>query len=146
MKNSERQTLATQFHEEQDRLHDRISEWRSWWEELSEWGEPRFGEMAQRLRLIRDRLRQHFQHEESAECYEQISRIGPKYREESDRLVSEHGPLIDRLEYLCAQLEGCEPGIDCWGDAKRMFEEFLQELRSHERDENTLIDCWSREN
>lgn len=144
MTQSERRELAEQFQHEQVDLHQEIDEWREWWRELSELGDPRFGEMADRLHHIRDRLKAHFQHEEQADLFKEIAAKQPKHAEQTERLLAEHKGFVGELDRLCDQLRGCTPKFECWGDAKLSFEEFLNELEAHETEEKKLLEIWSK--
>ena len=142
---ADHQAQAASFRTEQHELHHKIDEWTTWWNELSQLGEPRFGEMRDRVEVIRDRLETHFHHEEESELYRETSAIKPQYAQLAEQLVSEHRELLDRLRELCTTLAAPEPQFATWGDAKSSFQEFLNELEEHEKQENKLIDLWTKQ-
>ncbi len=94
-------------------LDREISDWRTWWKELSELGQPNFGEMGDRLAQLRENLVAHFAIEESH---------GSPSR--ATRLREEHPELIAELEGLIARLHSCEGGFECWGGAVRRLRNF----------------------
>lgn len=143
MTQSNHQPLADEFHHEQHGLHEKIDEWRKWWSELADLGVPRFGEMHDRVRLIRDRLETHFQHEEESGIFQEISDMKPKHAQLATQLLSDHQKLLNDLSRLGARLGATDPEFATWGDARRSFDEFLDELETHERNENELLDLWA---
>lgn len=143
MTQGDHQTLATTFRNEQHDLHHQIDDWREWWNELSELGEPRFGEMHDRVQSIRNHLATHFHHEEESGIFQEISNLKPKHAQQATQLLSDHQKLLNDLNRLCARLGTPEPEYATWGDARRSFEDFLDELEIHERNENALMDLWA---
>ena len=119
--------------QEHDQLEQEVLEWRRWWAELREMGEPHFGEMGDRLRHFRDRLSQHFQHEEFR------GPLAGRTDPDTARVWREHAQLIGQLDHLVDRLHRCGPDVGCWGGARRDFEEFLDRLHAHEANESRLI-------
>jgi DNA-binding transcriptional MerR regulator len=144
MKQVERNALAKEFHHEQVDLHQKIDEWRAWWKELAEFGDPRFGEMGVRVEEIRNVLAQHFEHEENSDLFKELGETQPGIAQQSQKLLTEHRQFIENLNRLCSRLKASEPDFDFWGDARREFEQFLDHLESHESAEKTMLELWSR--
>lgn len=144
MTSEDSQIQATTFHNEQHELHHKVDEWREWWSELSELGEPRFGEMHDRLQLIRNRLKDHFQHEEEAGFIHENSALKAKYQKQLKQLRSDHQQLLSDLDRMCDRLKTAEPELMTWGDAKSDFEQFLIDLDHHEQIENQLMEKWTK--
>lgn len=142
MNQTERQSLTEEFRQEQHAAHQKIDEWRQWWEELSEFGQPRFGEMHDRLQLIRAHLKAHFRHEEQSGFFQQIAEREPDYAPQCDRLVAEHQTLLNELDRLCTRLGTAEPEFENWGAANRAFEDLLRKLENHEKQEHSLFEVW----
>lgn len=114
-------------------LEREVADWREWWRELSELGQPCFGEMSDRLQHFRSRLSAHFQHEKLR---------GPLAGQPGEPVAAiwrDHAQLLRDLDQLIARLQDCGPDACCWGGARREFEEFLDRLHAHELHEARLI-------
>lgn len=123
------QVLEHEHHE----LERQAADWRDWWHQLSELGQPHFGEMSSRLLRFREQLSTHFQHESSH---------GPlaSHRGESvTEILREQAALLQELDELIGRLQERGPDACCWGDAGREFEEFLDRLHVHQQRESQLI-------
>jgi len=116
-------------------LDAEIAEWRSWWSELSEFGEPRIDEMGSRLERFRGHLADHFASEETG-VFASLRKRG--YAAATTRLQAEHRSLLSGLDVLIERFHSCSPRICCWGEARREFEAFLNQLLDHEQRENML--------
>lgn len=134
---SEREVVALK--REHSALDNEIFEWRQWWEQLSELGQPHFGEMGDRLAHFREHLSAHFAHEESQGCLALMSQLSERASNEAKRLREEHPQLLIELDQLISRLRQCEPAFSCWGSARQEFEEFLDRLNSHEESEDALL-------
>ncbi|MBD3676170.1 MAG: hypothetical protein HUJ26_21885 [Planctomycetaceae bacterium] len=144
MSTDDHQTLVKTFWNEQHELHHKINEWRDWWSELSELGEPRFGEMHDRLQLIRQKLRTHFHREEESGFLHENSDLKEKHSEQVTELLSDHRELLSDLDRLCEKLGATESGFVTWGQAKRSFDALLKELDRQEQIENQLMEAWTK--
>jgi hypothetical protein len=138
------QALVETCRHKQTILHRKIDECREWWRELAEIGQPRFGEMNDRLSRIRDLLESHFEYEERSGFLQEVARMRPDHAERCRQLLDGHRGFLERLDQLCSKLSGDEPQLEFWGDAQRIFEEFLNDLESHEREETALLELWNR--
>ena len=144
MNETERQSLTEEFQNEQHAMHRKIDEWRQWWQELSEFGQPRFGELHDRLRSIRDQLAAHFQHEEQSGFFQRVIEFKPEYEDHAAKLLKEHQNVLNELNALCRRLGKAEPEFESWGEANQAFEAFLQKLETHEKQEQTLFEVWTK--
>ena len=98
--------------------------------------------MYDRLRLIQDHLQAHFQHEEQSGFFQQVIGMQPESAPQITQLLSQHQKFVNALDQLCAKLGPAEPKFESWNDAKRTFEEFLEELDAHETAEHSLFEIW----
>lgn len=119
-------------------LNREIEDWRAWWKELSDFGQPHFGEMGDRLALFRDHLRRHFEHEESVESMTMVRQLPSREVGLAADLRDEHATLLGELEQIIDALRACEPEFDCWGQARQAFETFLDRLHAHEEAEERI--------
>ena len=142
MNETNRPSLTDDFQREQHAMHRKIDEWRQWSQELSEIGQPRFGEMHDRLRSIREHLAAHFQHEENSGFFQQTIELKPECANQAESLLGEHQTFLNDLEGLCNRLGPADPEFESWGEANKAFEEFLQRLQTHEKQEHALIEIW----
>ena len=127
------------FDQEHAELDRQVDEWRTWWCELSEMGQPRFSEMGQRLRTFRENLAEHMRHEESSRYLQGLARGNPDHQDEAAQLWRGHHQLLNRLDALIARLSSCNPDYCCWSAARRDFEAWLEALHTHEREELTWM-------
>lgn len=134
------QTEAASLKREHASLIHEIDEWRDWWRELAEMGQPHFGEMGDRLAQFRDHLAAHFAHEKKQDYRAMDAELPVEKAGELARLRVEHAALLDDLDQLVDELQKCEPEIGCWSDARYEFEEFLNRLYAHEDAEDALLD------
>ena len=122
-----------ELQQEHDSLQQEIGEWRRWWNELSQMGEPHFGEMGTRLARFRDHLSQHFQHEEFR------GPLAGRTDPEAASVWREHAQLLGELDQLIARLQKCGSDVGCWGGARRDFEGLLDRLHAHEEHEDRIV-------
>ncbi len=95
-----------------------------WWEVVS-----------LRLRMLRAHLLAHFAQEEKGGLIEEIQRFAPEQQEACERLLREHGRLLDELDWLATQATlRVEPAA--WSDGLRGL---LAGLARHERREDELL-------
>lgn len=115
-------------------LNREIADWRQWWEELKEMGQPHFGEMGGRLAQFRAHLVTHIAHEEKL-----LSESTAEVAKQLPRLRDGHAGLLSELDRLIERLRACEPDFECWSAARLDFDRFLDHLQAHEADEERLF-------
>ncbi len=131
---------AAALRNEHTSLNAEVDEWKQWWGELNEMGDPHLGEMGDRLSQFRDHLAAHFAHEENQGWLSMTMEFPAELVEHVAELRDEHSHLLQDLDSLILQLQQCEPGIDCWGEARQRFEDLLDRLNAHENSEDALWD------
>jgi len=119
-------------------LDAEIAEWRQWWGELAEMGDPHFGEMGSRLAQFREHLASHFADEENGIFLTLVNAADSQTVKEVARLQDEHATFLQDLNLLVERLQACHTDLVCWGDARAEFEDFLDRLKSHEEAEEEL--------
>ena len=119
-------------------LATEIGEWRQWWEELAEMGEPHFGEMGTRLAQFREHLAAHFAEEENGAFLKLVNMADSQTVNEVARLQDEHKMFLTDLDSLVNRLQACDCDMGNWGNARTEFEDFLDRLNSHEEVEEEL--------
>jgi len=138
MNNLDTRSEVDELKDEHASLEHEIADWRTWWDELSQMGQPHFGEMAARLERFRDHLAAHFVHEEQIGLLPAVSQLPKETVDTVARLQDEHRPMLAKLNQLIVRLRACGPEIGCWGQARQEFEEFLDQLHQHEEAESRL--------
>jgi len=133
------QADAARLKSEHASLDREIADWRTWWRELNEMGQPHFGEMGDRLAHFRAHLAAHFAHEESQRGLSLVAELPPESVKRLAQLRDEHGSLMEELDRLIMRLQGCEPEVECWGGAHQEFEAFLGRLDAHENAEEAVL-------
>ncbi len=121
-------------------LEREIAEWRAWWGELSEIGNPHFGEMGDRLARFREHLAAHFKHEEDEGFLSLVMEADRDLILQIAELRDEHGKLLAALDELIGRLHSCDPVLGCWGKARELFEDFIDQLNTHEESEEALLE------
>jgi hypothetical protein len=120
---------------EHSSLEREIREWREWWSQLKELGQPHFGEMGARLAQFREHLAAHFAHEESQKGLSLLASLPDETVLRLASLRDEHGGLLSEIDGLIERLQAGEPQFSCWSDARNEFDAFLDRLDTHERAE-----------
>lgn len=120
-------------------LDQDIADWRIWWKQLNEMGDPHFGEMGDRLARFRAHLQDHFAREESGGCLSLEQKQPRGILNQAQHLKSEHPGLLQELDTLIQHLHACDLEHDCWGRARQDFESFLNRLNTHEAAEDDLL-------
>lgn len=120
---------------EHSSLEREIADWRTWWAELKELGQPHFGEMGNRLAQFREHLAAHFAHEESQKDLGLVEDLPPEAVQRLAELRDEHEGLLEELDQLVQRLRSCEPQFTCWSEARKEFDAFLTRLDDHENAE-----------
>ncbi len=128
-----------ELEQEHQALQCEIEDWRQWWRELREIGEPRFGEMGGRLRQFRDHLQNHFLHEQQASPLAELESSKQPLGKCVLQLWAEHRSLVEELDVIISRLDACGSNSVCWGDARAVFESFLDRLQAHDAGEYQLL-------
>lgn len=63
---------------------------------------------------------------------------------QSTQLLSGLQKLLNDLSRVCAGLRASETEFATWRDARRSFEGFVDELESRERNEDKLMNVWTK--
>jgi len=116
-------------------LSKNIQDTSIWLGQVSQLGRPRFGELATRLSVMRDRMKRHFEHEELlghdlrqvADCVETVS--------SNRRAASDHQHLLQRVDELISKLRELEPPFDSFQQAIDQVGLFVDAFEQHEEQE-----------
>jgi hypothetical protein len=127
------------FLEQHQSLSRRIAELRKWWSELDALGARKFGEMAFRMQELRDLLKEHFEEEERDGYLASALAVAPHFSVQAAELCRQHPHFLDRLDNQIARVRDSEPSSDYWRAARDELEQFLSDLRRHERSENAIV-------
>lgn len=95
-----------------------------------------FHEFRKRLVRLRDELARHFQEEEEGGCLEEAVARCPALAEEVERLLLDHGKLLQDMDTLIEQhaCSGCSDGS--WHAA---FVRLTKDLLTHESAEDDIL-------
>lgn len=126
--------------QEHEALEHEVNDWRQWWHELADLGQPRLSEMGDRLAQFRTHLRQHFLHEQRSGVLAEYAHLNCPQGSQIHQLWAEHQMLLRELDGMIDHLSACESNPLCWGDARAGFEAFLDRLQSHDEAERRLLD------
>lgn len=127
--------LLQQWNDEHQDLSRSIRETTLWLGQVSQRGIPRFGELAARLSLMRQRMKQHFDREEV---------LGNDLQQASDclevkttrrRSINDHQHLTQRIDDLIARLSELEPPFDSFQQAIDQVGLFVDAFEQHEEQE-----------
>ncbi len=132
------ETHVSQLDLENQKLRQEVDEWRQWWRELGEIGQPRFEEMAVRVARYRDLLGQHFVHEEQSVPFIEFVHSNTSTMDDLHAIWEEHTELLTDLDRIVQKLNDCESGSMHWGDAHCVFETFLDQLQAHDEAESEV--------
>jgi hypothetical protein len=85
--------------------------------------------------MLRAHLLSHFAQEEKGGLLEEIQRAAPEQQEACERLLREHGRLLDELDWLAMQaMLRLEPA-----DLSAGLHRLLEKLARHEQREDDLL-------
>jgi iron-sulfur cluster repair protein YtfE (RIC family) len=132
--------IVFELEQEHQALQQEVDEWRKWWQELQEFGQPRFGEMGERLAHFQAHMQSHFRHEETSGPLAESANMSPTVQPRIRKLRNEHGQLLSELAAIIAGLSECGTAFANWGDARQGFEAFLNHLQRHDLEEHELFE------
>jgi len=110
----------------------------AWWQEVREFGIPRFWEMASRVAALRHRLSEHFSHEESVEQNAVKTALGVTSADQLVAMAEEHSDLLQRLDQIVSKANA-SGGYECWGKLGLDFGELIHAIEEHESEELQLL-------
>jgi iron-sulfur cluster repair protein YtfE (RIC family) len=135
------ESLSAQWHQGHAELGEFFDECRQWAYEVAQTGFPHFGELAERLKQLRERLADHFTRED--EISDQLVALHGAPSPEADanrrRAQADHEHLLVRLDGLISKLGELEPPFDSWQQAIGEVELFCDALDQHEEQESDCI-------
>lgn len=127
--------LLQQWNDEHHDLSRSIREITLWLGQVSQRGIPRFGELAARLSLMRQRMKQHFDREEAlGDDLQQVSDC-LEVKTTRRRAISDHQHLTQRIDDLIAKLSELEPPFDSFQQAIDQVGLFVDAFEQHEEQE-----------
>ena len=139
---SEIHALFGQWKDEDRDLDSYVDSVRDWMNDVSKLGIPRFGETANRLQRLRERLNAHFEREDKIG-----GQLQDLYEGDSAELTAacrqaqrDHSSLLDQLDSLIARLDEVDPPFPSWEAAMGQFELFIVALEQHEDHELDSIE------
>ncbi|MGV3483850.1 MAG: hemerythrin domain-containing protein [Planctomycetaceae bacterium] len=129
------------WHDEDRSLKAYLTEVRKWMREVEQRGIPHFGETATRLHTLRERLVQHFDHEDK--MLHQIADIflnpTPEIDSVRSQTIYEHQQLLSTLDDLRGRLLQLQPPFASWQAAMKEVDEFFVALEQHELQESESV-------
>lgn len=132
--------VILELDQEHQALQQEVDEWREWWRELQEFGQPRFGEMGERLAHFQAHMQSHFRHEETSGPLVESANLPLAVQQRIRLLRNEHGQLLSELAAIIARLSECGTAVANWSDARQEFEAFLNHLQKHDLKEHELFE------
>jgi hypothetical protein len=130
------------WHVEDHEMDACLDEIRDWMSQVSQFGIPRFGETATRLRSLHDRMVHHFGHE-----YELIVQLAETHSSPSPELdavrrqaAHDHEHLLVQLHGLIERLDELDPPFGSWEEAMEEVALFMVSLQQHEANESDCLD------
>jgi len=138
-RDSDLQAIYEAMLAEHRELMHKINDLRAWFEQVGEYGRPRFGELGTRLQPLRDELQQHFQEEEAGGYLAEALAVAPRFGREADELRQQHAGFLNGLDSLIGRLGELEPPFSGWTQARTEFEAILTKIREHEGRETAIV-------
>jgi hypothetical protein len=100
---------------------------------------PSFAGVQRALTQLREELKQHFAEEEAGGCLDEAVSRCPRLSGEAKRIEEEHPQILAELDRLIAQSHTAPPTFPNQVTLQREFDRLCQQLREHEKAENTLL-------
>ena len=140
--NSEIHVLFGQWKDEDRDLDSYVDTVRDWMNDVSKLGIPRFGETANRLQRLRERLKTHFEREDTigGQLQDLYSGNSAELTAACRQAQRDHSLLITRLDSLISRLDEVDPPFASWEAAMEQFEMFIVALEQHEDQELDSIE------
>ena len=135
------ENLSQQWKDDHRELDKFFDEYRQWAYEIAQQGVPHFGETAERLKQLRERLTEHFAREDKI-CEQLIAIAGspsPEVDANRRQVATDHINLLSRLDTLINRLGELDPPYDSWQEAVEEVERFCDALEQHEEQESDCI-------
>jgi iron-sulfur cluster repair protein YtfE (RIC family) len=101
--------------------------------------QPSFAGVQQVLTRLRRELQQHFAEEDAGGCLDEAVSRCPRLAGEAKRIEAEHPQILAELDRLIAQSQTLPPTHPNQLALQREFDRLCQQLREHEKAENTLL-------
>ncbi len=128
--------VMQRWNDEHAELSKKITEITRWLGEVSQLGVPRFGELAERLRHLRDRMLQHFDREDKLGEEMHLSHACVEVEATRRRAASDHLHLTERLDRLIAKLSELDPPFNSFQQAIDEVSLFVDAFEQHEEEES----------
>ncbi len=135
------QELTTQWKIEHTELDRFVGQTRLWIKEVCDRGLPRFGELGDKLRVLRARLQNHFELEDalaSAIASQSDSVEVEAFRRQGDR---DHGQLTARLDDMIERLMAPVAPFESFQAAVDEADLLFDTLEQHEEQEFESVRC-----
>lgn len=129
---------AQRLSDQHQAMKREIDDWRQWWHELDELGDPRFEEMGVRLARFHKDLADHLRLEEESGFFDRMGERHPDRLSDITRIRDQHAQLLAALQKLVDALTPSDVTYETWGAAREDFEAFLNDLHAHEAAEHDL--------
>ncbi|WP_161604437.1 hemerythrin domain-containing protein [Roseiconus nitratireducens] len=126
------------WHIENHALEQKVSVVRDWMREVNQFGRPRFGETASRLRVLRDHLVAHFHKEDSmvGNLARRYPSASPEVMAIRRRSANDHRLLLRRVDDLISRLKETDPPFASWTAAMHEVDLFFDVLEQHATQES----------
>lgn len=134
-------TSPSTGHQVHQALLEQLEAVSQWWPDPSQVAVSAMNarEVLVHLTELRDTLKNHFAAEEDRGLLPESTTIDPQWTKKADHLLSQHGPLLERLNSVIATVPITNENPSAWSIAKGHFDEFRKELGRHETAEIELI-------
>jgi|GEM_PF-601238 len=146
MANREEDKETKQAHEhlqylldEHEQILSHLKDLNCWWSELDEHGIPKYGEMGTRVAGFRDLLARHFDDEEQEGYFKPLLDEEPGFCIMVPDFKEKHTATLSRFDDFIARLKQPEPPFQNWGAALAEFENLMEDIRAHEKQEIALV-------
>jgi hypothetical protein len=127
--------LLRQWNDEHLDLAKSIRDTTLWLGQVSQRGIPRFGELAARLSSMRQRMKQHFDREESLGDDLQQASDCVEVKTTRQRAINDHQHLTQRVDDLIAKLSELDPPFASFQQAIDQVGLFVDAFEQHEEQE-----------
>lgn len=135
--------LVRTWNEEHEDLARHITETTQWLAAVSDLGIPRFGELGERLKQLRERLKRHFALEDRLSQQMQASDDCVELATSRRRSLGEHEHLLRRIDVLVERLGELDPPFESFQQAIEEVSLLVDAFEQHEEDEAQGLQWWT---
>lgn len=103
------------------------------------WSREAARETLEALEALKEHLKEHFAQEEEGGYLEQALAVAPRYHDEANRLLAQHGLMSKQVAHVVETARRAADDAEAWEPLIAEIRELLKALVEHETAENKIV-------